>query len=407
MMKKIRWGYIVIASLSVMLIISLSFSTWAAEEDKDKDKRPERGMVLAPEYTGVIVDKGEKVRMDLIVKNLGKRGEIVELEIASAPKGWEPVIKTYDFKVTGVYVDDGEEKNLTFLAEPEKDVGPGEYEFVVSAQTEDGAFKSTQKILVKVEEEKEGEEKEEEITITTAYPVLRGPSDTKFEFSLDVKNEVDEEKTFTLTAKAPQYWEVNFKPPYEDKYFSSLRIKEEESKSLNVVVQPFLYAEAGEYPIDILVDSGKAKAEAKLTVVLTGTYKLDMGTPTGLLSVAASKGKPANMSVFIKNTGSATNHNITFMSFKPENWKVEFEPEKIEVIEPGDMKQVEITITPAEEALVGDYSVAISAKGEKAEKDIEARVTVKASAAWGWIGIGIIVLVVLGLGGLFARLGRR
>ncbi len=404
-MKKVRWSYLVITSLVVVLIIGFSLPTWA-EEEKDKEKRPERGMVMAPEYPGVIVEKGEKVRMDLTVANLGKRGEIVEVKIASAPKGWKPVIKTYDFKVTGVYVAQGKTKDLTFLAEPEKDVGPGEYEFVVSAQTDDGKFKSTRKIMVKVEEKKAGEKKED-ITITTAYPVLRGPSDTKFEFSLDVKNEVDQEKTFTLAAKAPQYWEVNFKPPYEDKYFSSLRMKSEESKSLSVVVQPFLYAQAGKYPIAVQVESGKAKAKTELTVVLTGTYKLDMGTPTGLLSLATSKGTPATMSVFVKNTGSATNHNISFMSFKPENWKVEFKPEKIEVIEPGDLKQVEVTITPAEEALVGDYSVAMSARGEKADKEIEARVTVKASAAWGWIGIGIIVVVILGLGGMFAWLGRR
>lgn len=407
-MKKVRWGYFVITSLVIILLVGFSMPGWAAEDSKDKDNRPERGMSLAPEYPGVIVPKGEKVRMDLIVDNPGKQGEIVELEIVSAPKGWKPVIKTYDFKITSVYVPDGEKKSLTFLAEPEKDAepGPGDYEFVISAQTDDGQFKATKKIAVKVEDKKV-EGKKDEITITSAYPVLRGPSDLKFEFSIDVKNEVEEEKTFTLAAKAPQYWEVNFKPPYEDKYFSSLRMKSEESKSLAVVVQPFRYAQAGEYPITIFVESGKAKAKAELMIKLTGTYKLDMGTPSGLLSLSTPKGTPANMSIYVKNTGSATNHNITFMSFKPENWKVEFSPEKIEVLEPGELKQVEVNITPAEESLVGDYSVAVSAKGEKADNDVELRVTVKASAAWGWIGIGIIVLVILGLAGLFAGLGRR
>lgn len=404
-MKKFWWGQVTAVVCASLLIVGFSLLAWAAEE-KEKDKRPERGMDMAPEYPGVIVAQGDKVRMDLIVENLGRRGEIVEVEIASAPKGWKPVIKTYEFKVKGVYIADGKTKNLTFLAEPEKDVGPGEYEFVVSAQTDDGKFKSTRKILVKVEEKKAEKEKKE-ITLTTAYPVLRGPSDIKFEFSLDVKNEVDEEKTFTLAAKAPQYWEVNFKPSWEEKYFSSMRMKSEESKTLAVVVQPFRYAQAGEYPISVQVESGKAKVEAKLNVILTGTYKLDMGTPTGLLSLATSKGTSANASVFVKNAGSATNHNITFMSFKPENWKVEFKPEKIEVMEPGDLKQVEVTITPAPEALVGDYSVALSAKGEKSDKDIEMRVSVRASPTWGWIGIGIIVAVILGLGGMFAWLGRR
>jgi uncharacterized membrane protein len=168
-----------------------------------------------------------------------------------------------------------------------------------------------------------------------------------------------------------------------------------------------MLAEAGEYPLTVRVSSGDAKGEVELQVVLTGTYKLDAGTPSGLLSLDARQGKSANMSVYVKNTGSATNQDIKFMSFKPENWKVEFKPEKIAALEPGDLKQVEVTITPYEEALVGDYSVALDIQGEKASKTLEFRVSVRASTAWGWIGIGIIVGVIAGLIALFRWLGRR
>jgi uncharacterized membrane protein len=114
------------------------------------------------------------------------------------------------------------------------------------------------------------------------------------------------------------------------------------------------------------------------------------------------------MSLFVKNTGSAVNRNISFNSFKPENWKVEFKPEKIEALEPNALKQVEVTITPAAQALVGDYSVGLSVEGEKgSSKTVEIRVAVKTSAAWGWIGIVIIVVVIAGLAGLFLWLGRR
>jgi uncharacterized membrane protein len=56
---------------------------------------------------------------------------------------------------------------------------------------------------------------------------------------------------------------------------------------------------------------------------------------------------------------------------------------------------------------VGDYSVGLTADGEKASKTVELRVTVQAGATWGWIGVGIIAVVIGGLGGLFAWLGRR
>jgi uncharacterized membrane protein len=261
--------------------------------------------------------------------------------------------------------------------------------------------------VVVTKKQEEGKKESKGVKLTTSYPRLRGPSDAKFEFSVEVDSKLDEDAVFDLFAQGPEGWDLNFKPAYESKYISSLRLKANQSQTVAVEVKPSILAQAGEYPINVRVSSGDAKAAAELMVVLTGTYGLEVGTPSGLLSLDARQGRSANMSIYVKNTGSATNSDIQFMTFKPENWKVEFEPEKIVSIEPGDLKQVEVTITPYEEALVGDYSVAVDIQGEKVSKDIEFRVTVKASTAWGWIGIGIIVVVIAGLTGLFRWLGRR
>lgn len=86
---------------------------------------------------------------------------------------------------------------------------------------------------------------------------------------------------------------------------------------------------------------------------------------------------------------------------------MEFAPENIDSIAPGEIKQVEVTITPADQALVGDYSVGLSVEGGKVTKTLELRTTVRASTAWGGVGIGIIVLVIAGLVMLFIRMGRR
>lgn len=142
-------------------------------------------------------------------------------------------------------------------------------------------------------------------------------------------------------------------------------------------------------------------------VVLTGTYGLEAGTPTGLMSLNAIKGKEANLSIFARNTGSATLDNVQFLSVKPENWKVEFMPENIAAMAPGDLQQIEVTITPADQALVGDYLIGLTIDAGRVSKSLEMRVSVRASAAWAWIGIGIILLVVIGLVVLFIRLGRR
>ena len=399
------------ALFALLLILSLALGTSFvslsfAKEDKGKEEeRPERGISMAFEYPEVIINKGDDVSVDLIVKNKGKRDESVYFTISSAPPGWKTKIKTYSFSITSVHVPDGEDRTVQFFAEPQKDTKPGAYKFKVDAKTEDGAFKVSHqlKITLKKEEKEKGE-----IELTTSYPVLQGPSDAKFEFSLDLRNKTDKENTFNLTAKGPKDWQINFKPPYEDKYISSLRLKDGESKSLNVELTPDRFSKAGDYLIPVTISAGESKAEAELKVVITGTYRLEAGTATGLLSLTTQKGRSGNISIYVKNTGSAPIHNIEFLSVKPENWKVEFTPEKIDTaLEPGSLKQIELSITPAQEALVGDYAVAVNISGEKSSDDLEFRVTVKASAAWGWIGIGIIILVIVGLFGLFVSLGRR
>jgi len=391
------------AGLLVALLVVAS-PLWAAEEPAKRDNRPERGIGVYTEYSGVVVPRGEAVRMELTVENKGRRDETVGLKFVQVPKGWRASLKGGGFSVTGVSVPDGKTRTLTFTAEPDKGVAAGSYHFVLEGVTADGALKATQEITVTTRER--GKEAAE-LAITTSYPVLRGPSDAQFEFSLDVQNKGDVDRTFDLAAQFPDKWEVTFKPGYESKQISSLRIKAGSNQTVAVQVTPQKEAQAGEYPVLVRVSSGEARTEVPLKVVLTGIYKLDAGTATGLMSTEAVTGEPTTVSLMVRNTGSAVNRNISFSSFKPENWKVEFKPEKLDALEPGAMKQVEATITPAAQALVGDYSVGLSVDGEKANKTVEMRVTVRAPTAWGWIGVGLIAVVIGGMGGLFVWLGRR
>ena len=403
-----RQGRLVRASLITFIMATfclLGLSAAQEKEQKEKDTRPERGFAIYTEYSGIFVPPGEPVRMELTIENKGKRDEDIALKLTTVPKGWKASIKGPNYLVSEIPVPGGKSRTLTFAAEAEKGMKPGSYLFQVDAQTADGKFTSSQKIDVTVREKTAFAE---DITVTTSYPVLRGQTDSRFEFSLEINNKGETDRTINLGAQAPEKWETNFKPAYEQKQISSFRIKGGQNQTVAVEVAPPKDATSGTYPINVSVTSGEKKAEIKLSVILTGIYKLDAGTPTGLLSLDAFTGKPANMSLFVRNTGSAVNRNLTLSSFKPENWKVEFKPEKIDALEPGAMKQVEVTIIPAAQALVGDYSVGLSADGEKgSSKTVEIRVAVKTSTAWGWIGIIIIVAVIAALGGLFVWLGRR
>jgi uncharacterized membrane protein len=391
----------VITALSVFLVSPVAWGT-----EKEKKDLPPRQILVAPEYSAVSVPEGEEVSIDLTVANQGRQDEYIDLSLPQVPKGWNARIKTYNFDVSGVFVASDKSKSLTLKLEPEKGTSPGKYTFAIKGQTQDGKLVSLGHVTVHVTQ-KEAEKKSKGVSLTTSYPVLQGPTDAKFEFSVEVENKSDKDATFNLNAQGPSNWDINFKPSYEDKLISSLRLKAGARQSVAVDVKPYLLAEPGKYPIQVKVSAPEGTGEAELNVILTGTHKIEVGTASGLLSLTAMAGKPASISFYVKNTGSAPQEDLKLLSFKPENWKVEFKPDKIDKLAPNELKQIELVITPSDQALVGDYSVAASVEGQKVSKNLEFRVTVKASTAWGWIGIAIIVLVVLGLVVLFVRMGRR
>jgi uncharacterized membrane protein len=161
----------------------------AEERFRDGDDRPERGIGIYTDYSGVVVPLGESVRMDLTVENKGKQDEVVDLKLASVPKGWKASLKGGSFTVTGVAVPDGKSRTLSFSAEPDKGLSPGTYEFGIEGVTVDGKLKANYAIAVTSRER--SRLGTEDIQITTSYPVLRGQTDATFEFSLDVNNKTD------------------------------------------------------------------------------------------------------------------------------------------------------------------------------------------------------------------------
>ena len=404
-MKVVKTGHFILTLSLVVLTWAILAGLCSAQENKNN--RPARAITMATEYPGVEVPAEEDVSMDIIFHNKGRADENVEVWLSDVPPGWKAKIKTYRFTVTGIHVPAGENKTLTFDAQPSRDLNPGKYTFQIEAKTQDGKFKMARSVTVIVTGASEKVEDDRGVKLTTSYPEIRGPSDATFEFSMEVNSKLDKDAIFDLFAQGPKGWDINFKPAYETKYITSLRLKANQNQTIAVEVKPPPMAEAGQYPINVRVTSGDAQGEVPLAVILTGTYGIEVGTANGLLSLDARQGKPANLSFYVKNTGSAANHGIKFMSFKPENWKVEFNPPELDLVETGDLKQVEMTITPYEDALVGDYSISVNVEGEKASKIMELRTTVKASAAWGWVGIGIIVAVIAGLFGIFRWLGRR
>lgn len=276
-----------IISMTLALFLVMSSFLFAQGEKETKDLRPERGIAVYTEYSGIAVSKGETVKMDLTLENKGRTDETIDVKISTIPKGWKATLKGASYSVTGMYVSNGKSRTLSLALEPDKSIGPGTYDFQFDAQTADGKFTSTHKLTVAVQERMAGTE---DLQVATSYPVLRGQTDATFEFSIEVTNKLENERTVNLSAIAPEKWEINFKPSYETKLISSFVIKGGQNQNVAVQVNPPKDASPGEYPILVRVGSGEKRVEVKLMVVLTGIYKIDAGTPSGVLSLEAVPG---------------------------------------------------------------------------------------------------------------------
>ena len=113
--------------------------------------------------------------------------------------------------------------------------------------------------------------------------------------------------------------------------------------------------------------------------------------------------------ILVVNTGSADLANVALSATPPTDWTVTFDTPTIAAIPVGGQATANVTITPANEAIAGDYIVSLSAKADQvtAPSTIAVRTTVETSSVWGFVGIGLIVLVLIGLFLVFRRYGRR
>ncbi|MDR2354331.1 MAG: hypothetical protein LBF22_14470 [Deltaproteobacteria bacterium] len=360
-------------------------------------------------YPGETIGPEGEVSLEITLRNTGTKGDTYLVEITAAPEGWETELSRYNTVLTGIFLPNEENATLTLAAFPPGEPGDalpeGEYPFSIKVTSQNTGKSVESSTLLKVAARKTTQE---ELTLSTSYPEIGGPSDGRFAFSLDVKNNGPEEVRVNLTAVVPQDWEFSFKPGYEDKQISSIQVPRGQSRSVTLDLSPPYLVEVGTYPIRVVAESPTGTAETNLTVNLTGTYKIRAGTLNELLSTTTEVGRPVTVSLYVMNEGSATQKEITFLTFKPDNWEVKFEPETLTNIPPrGRPVQVEMTVTPSANALVGDYAVSLNVEGEKSQSPLEFRITVKAGSTWSWIGAIIIIIVVLGLAWTFRRLGRR
>ena len=378
--------------------------TASSQSDIPDEQKEPFEMVMA--YTNVTVGPGQEFEMDAEVINPRKATVQVNVKVDSLPDGWTAGFHSRypSFPVAGIMVQGNKNTTLEFKVKLPDDVEPGDYQVAVTAQDGKGekVEKTTLSLSVSAKKVDTGGLKME-----SQYPVLSGTSDQTFKFGIDLKNETDNPLTTALAAQAPPGWLVRIKPQFEDTQISSIALKKDSSETLSVEIQPPQLGAPGDYPIVVKARSGGFSAEADLKVTLSGTRELNMGTATGRLNAAVTAGEQSQVDFLIGNSGTAPLNNLSFITSKPDQWEVNFKPDKVDSLNPGEVREVKMEITAPDRAVAGDYMLAVTTNSPESSKSIDFRVTVSTPTIWGWIGAFIVAAVVLALAAVFIRLGRR
>ena len=109
----------------------------------------------------------------------------------------------------------------------------------------------------------------------------------------------------------------------------------------------------------------------------------------------------------ITNNGNVAISNLNLSSSAPTDWTVEFSQSTIETLEAGATVEVTAYVTPAQDALPGDYSLTLSVNSDDTLDSTEFRATVKTETGWGIVGILVILIAAAGLYFMFRKFGRR
>ncbi len=355
------------------------------------------GMTITTPFPAVVAEPGTTSSFHLTIDVTS--AQQVNLKTTNVPDGWTARFRGGGLTIDGAYVVPGKSPDVTLDVEIPDGTAPGSHTINVVG-TGNGSS-DTLPVTIRVADAAAGD-----VTLTSDYPELQGSSSSTFTFNLSLKNDTAAEATYTINSTGPDGWTVAAKPSGQSQA-TTITVAAGSTGAIAVTATPPSSVEAGTYPIVTSVAGGGKSAESDLSVVITGTYSMDVSTPDQVLSMTANAGSEKDLQVTVNNTGSAPITAVKLSASAPTGWTVNFDPASIDTLAAGAATTVTAQVTPSGDALAGDYQMTVSAKGKEANGDVSIRVTVETPQLWWIVGVVLIVATFAGLYWVFRTYGRR
>jgi uncharacterized membrane protein len=355
-------------------------------------------LTVSVPYPEVIVGPGTKVTFDVTVKTT--TAGRVDLFLSEIPSGWTAVVHGGSTDITAVQTNGKDPVTATVEVTVPADA-TGDKQITLRAeglgQTIDTA------LVVRVQASAAGE-----VKLTTDVPSQKGTASTTFTFNVTIDNSTSQDLTFSVTAQGPDGWTTAANLTGSATTASAI-VKAGETSSASITANPPDGVAAGQYPIDVTATAGGKTYPIQLSVEITGSYTLAMSTPTQVLSNSGSAGNVTDQQLTLTNNGTAPITNVKVSASGPSaDWKFDFDQPTIASIAAGDSATVTAKVTPASNAIAGDYNLTFNASDDQSASASQTiRFTVQTSIFGGVVAVVIVVLLAAGLWYVFRRYGRR
>ncbi|HXC89954.1 MAG TPA: NEW3 domain-containing protein [Stellaceae bacterium] len=359
------------------------------------------GVYLSTQYPALTVRAGETATIDLTLHNYHLPPQQLSLSVPQVASGWKATILGGGQPVAAAMVGPDSEQKLQLRLEPPAGAGPGDYRFLVAARGDSGELRLPITLTV-------GQQLPAKLKLSTNFPALRGTAETSFKFTVTVANDSGRDATINLTADAPKNFQVTFTEAYGSQQITSIPIGAGKSKDIDASVALPRDTPAGDYKLVMHAKSEAASAALPLAVTIFGQPRLSLSGEGGRLSGEAYAGKASPLSVVVRNDGSEAARDVELSATAPDGWKTSFDPKGIAVLAAGKSRSVQVTFTPSDRAIAGDYQTTIRANAAAGQSEsADFRITVLTSTIWGMVGIGVIAVALLVVVFAVARYGRR
>ena len=390
-MKHLRLS--LFAMLLAGMIFGLTSPAFAAQASSPGN------LTISTAYPSMVVGIGETVTINLDIQSAAS--EVVNLDIPDLPKDWTGEFRGNGRIIYSVYVVSGTPSTVELRVTPPTSVKAGTYDFNVMAKSGSETSQFPLELIVK-------DKAPARLTFETDYPTIRGGSDAAFNFSVDLKNEGDDDLSVSLLADAPKELAVTFKSSGKDITNLPTDIKAGSSERIDISAQPLTSLAVGTYPFTVTAQSDTVTADIQLTAEVVGQPDLTLTTPDDRLSGTAYLNRDNPIKLVLRNAGNSPAEGVKLSASAPAGWTVTLNPDNVVEVPANDQIEVTANVKPAKNAISGDYIVTFNAQpNESPAKTADFRITVQTSTLWGAVGIGLIAVAIAIVGLAVTRFGRR